>query len=107
AKPRRQIDENKLPLLSFLAHRGGIRADDANIGDLKSILPNNHFAPGFGPLIRPYKQLSTAATRSGFHAAMPLDLARETAAEAGYLPENSTIGDLLDLIDKESRGQKV
>lgn len=35
---------------------------------------------------------------------LPLDKAREAAAEAGYLPDESTIADFLDLIDGELRG---
>lgn len=38
---------------------------------------------------------------------LPLDKAREAAAEAGYLSADSTIADFLDLIDKERRGAPV
>lgn len=36
-----------------------------------------------------------------------LDRAREAAAEAGYLPADSTVADLLDLIDADLRGNPV
>jgi len=36
-----------------------------------------------------------------------LDSAREAAAEAGYLPMDSTVADLLELIDRDLRGDRV
>lgn len=40
-------------------------------------------------------------------AGQELDLAREAAAEAGYLPADSTVVDLLALIDRELRGEPI
>lgn len=38
---------------------------------------------------------------------LPLDRARELAAEAGYLPADSTVADFLDLIDRDLRTNDV
>lgn len=38
---------------------------------------------------------------------LPADTLREAAAEAGYLPKQSSINDFLDAIDKEVRGEPV
>ena len=38
---------------------------------------------------------------------MKLDTAREAAAEAGYIPENTTLPEFLDFIDREMRGERV
>lgn len=38
---------------------------------------------------------------------LAIDKAREAAVEAGYLPEGSTIADMLDAVDKELRGSPV
>ena len=62
------MPEQNRSLLQFIGGRGGIRNDDALINDLRgSIGKDNQFVPGFGPLIRPYKQVSTAG-----RAARPL-----------------------------------
>lgn len=85
-----------LSLLEFITARGGIRPEEANIGDLRTIFgTKNKFVPGFGQLIRP--------------KGMFLDQMREAAAEAGYLNkdmEKSTVRDLLDAVDAENRGRK-
>lgn len=38
---------------------------------------------------------------------MTFDKAREAAVEAGYLPEDSTVADFLNLVDQEARGNAV
>lgn len=85
------------PLLDFLAGEGGIKDDS---GDLDAIGVKRKFVPGRGALVR----------KTG----MELDKAREAAAQAGYFDhiygtaddaaEKSTVRDLLDLIDQETRG---
>lgn len=99
----RKIDETKLSLLQFLAHRGGISADEKNISDVRSLLgTDNKVIHGFGQLIR--------------KGGMTLDRAREAAVEAGYLHDaarehggvsESTVNHLLDAMDGELRGNKV
>ena len=73
----------------------------------QSIGRKNLFVPGYGQLIRIPKQLSTAAIKSGRYAAMSLDTAREAAVEAGYIHDNSTVPEFLELLDRELRGDKV
>lgn len=95
--PAGKLPARPRSLLDFLAGEGGIK-DDA--GDLAAIGVTRKFIPGRGTLIR----------KSG----MELDKAREAAAQAGYFDhiygtadeaaEKSTVRDLLDLIDQESRG---
>jgi hypothetical protein len=85
-------------LLDFLAAEGGL-ADSA--GDLAAIGVTKKFIPGRGALIRAGGQ--------------DLDKAREAAAQAGYFNHlygsadeataKSTVKDLLDLVDQESRGK--
>jgi hypothetical protein len=89
-------------LVEFLAARGGIAADDPNIGDIRAIIGGkNLFVPGFGQLIRP--------TGAG------LDRARERAVEATYIFDigaitgaqaTTTINSLLEALDAEMRGKK-
>jgi phage-related protein (TIGR01555 family) len=114
--PQSQPEET-WSLLQFLAARGGIRADDALITDLRqSFGGKNKFVPGFGQLIRPNKQSSEAAKRSGAHGPMSLDQALRAAVEAGYISERGAetggaestyIAELLEAIDTEARGQHV
>lgn len=95
-------------LLSLIASRGGIRADDGNIGDIRSSIGSgNKFMPGYGQLIRTPKQMSTAAIMGGKHAPMKIDAAREMAADMGYIPENTTLPEFLDFLDREFRGEKI
>lgn len=95
-------------LMDFLSSRGGIRSDDGNIGDLRhSIGGKNKFIPGYGQLIRKPGAISTAAQKSGRYAAMKLDTAREAAAEAGYIPEETTLPEFLDVVDRALRGEKI
>lgn len=113
ARPRRQ----NLSLLEFIAANGGIRADDPLVADLRSMIGSkNIFVPGFGPLIRNPRELSTAARAGGRRAPAFLDTAREAAVEAGYLhdaaavagdrPSESTVTHLLDAMGEEIRGNK-
>lgn len=97
----RVVKEEKLSLVPFLAHRGGISASDPMIADLRAIVGDKAY-PG---LIR---------SKGG----MTLDRAREAAAEAGYIVNESrgggenrgggtsTIRTLLDAVNDESRGRK-
>ena len=80
-----------VPLIRFLAMRGGIKEDR---GELKARDLDRHFVPGVGRLVRA--------------GGLSLDEAREAAVEAGYLrepgdvtggPAQSTVQDLLDALD--------
>ncbi len=85
-------------LMDFLASEGGIR-DDA--GELANMGVSRKFLPGRGALVR--------------GEGMELDKAREAAAQAGYFNHlygsadeataQSTVRDLLDLVDQEARGK--
>ena len=94
AQPRgqRTVNEEKLSLTQFLAHRGGVKPT----ADLKAMLGDNPFVPGFGRLFR--------------ESGMTEDRAREAASEAGYLPnqetegQKATIRDLHTALHEETRG---
>lgn len=73
-------------LLQFVRERGV--ADDR--GDLRQMEVDAIRKPGQKNIIRP--------------DGMALDKVREAATEAGYLPEGSTVNDLLTAIDNEMRG---
>jgi hypothetical protein len=101
----RAVPEQLWSLLQFIADRGGIKVDDKNIGDVRTIFGKDQkWIPGFGPLIR----------KDG----MTLDHARELAVEAGYIQDlgqsgvsageaTSNIDTLLQAMDREERGTKV
>ena len=90
-------------LNEFLAEHGGLDPNDPLIGDVRaSIGTSNKVVGSYGRLIR--------------KGGMKLDRAREAAVEAGYLhdeghlsggEDQTTIPDLLELIDHELRGNKV
>lgn len=90
---RRPRDQS---LLQFLADNGGLDAGDAARMWGRS---DNVFVPGQGQLFRA--------------GGVPLDEAREAAAEAGYFSDianatsNTDVGDLMDLIDAEIAGDPV
>lgn len=77
-------------LVQFLREQGGV-ADDA--GELAAIDPDAERPTFDRALIQ--------------DAGIPLDTARERAVEAGFLPEDADINDLLDAIDRETRGEAV
>lgn len=86
-------------LLTFLAKRGGLSADDPLAADVRAIFGGNPTVPGLGRLIR--------------KGGRKLDESREAAVEAGYISkgagprgDNTTIKDLLDALNDESRGRK-
>jgi hypothetical protein len=101
----RAVPQERWSLLQFIADRGGIKADDKNIGDVRTIFGRDQkWIPGFGPLIR----------KDG----MELDRAREAAVEAGYIQDHgqsgvsageatSNLDTLLQAMDREERGNKV
>lgn len=101
----RAVPQERWSLLQFIADRGGIKADDKNIGDVRTIFGKDQkWIPGFGPLIR----------KDG----MEIDRAREAAVEAGYIQDHgqsgvssgeatSNIDTLLQAMDREERGNKV
>ena len=78
-------------LVDWLRSRGGVKDEG---GDLASREPDKDLRPFQPRLINPDK-------------GVPLDTAREAAAEAGYLDQNTSIADFLDLIDKELSGRPV
>jgi hypothetical protein len=105
ARGPRAVPQERRSLLQFIADRGGIKADDKNIGDVRTIFGRDQkWIPGFGPLIR----------KDG----MELDRAREAAVEAGYIQDHgqsgvsageatSNLDTLLQAMDREERGTKV
>ncbi|MBI5112867.1 MAG: hypothetical protein HZA68_12940 [Rhodovulum sp.] len=106
--PKRKVGAAAKPLdeltaVEFLAVRGGLRRDDKLAGELRMIWPDRGpLIPGVGPLFR----------KTG----MTLDRAREALIEGGYLHEPGhvtgavnrlTPNDVLDILDRSSRGEKV
>lgn len=87
-------------LLQFLRSRGGLQKGYVAEGQASML--------GSGGALT--RNLDTGELRSidlDNKKGMTLDKAREAAAEAGYLHEDSTVADFLDLLDQESRGNKV
>jgi hypothetical protein len=86
-------------IIQFLAQQGGIQDFK---GEMRAIDAHKAFVPGVGKLMR--------------EKGMPLDTAREAAAEMGYFDgkygdrdtasEKSTVADLLDLIAETRRGNR-
>jgi predicted RNA methylase len=83
ARPQRATNT----LLQFLASKGGITDPGGDLAALEA----QKFMPGHGMVVR--------------EGGMKLDRAREQAEEAGFLPPNSTINDLLDAIHGELHGR--
>ena len=75
-----------LRLSEALAREGGIKDQAAELKAM-GMSGRTTFVPGAGPLVR-------AGGRS-------LDYARERAAELGYLPDDSTISDFLELLERD------
>lgn len=102
ARPRAPRAERRQSLLEFLLAKGGVSDEDPLTADLlQSFGGENPNIRGRGKLVR-----------SG---GLSLDRLREAAVEARYLVDHgdehgtvatSTIRDLLDLVDREARGQK-
>jgi hypothetical protein len=102
AAPRVTIREAPLPkeqtAASYIVQRGGL----ARTPELEQILDKNPSIPGAGRLLRNKGGLS-------------LDDALQALKEGGYLVDPGDLGgearltdqDVLDLVDKEARGQKV
>lgn len=76
-------------LIEFLARKGGVREDRGELSVLGLRDRKAGFVVGAGPLIR----------RNG----MTPDKAREAAAEAGYLPMDSSLKDFYDALDQDAR----
>ncbi len=81
-KPRKPLG-----LSSFLVKKGGIKEDG---GELKNLGLSNKKRPGL-------------ISKNG----LQFDYAREAAIEAGYLPEDAGINDLLAALESEARGVEV
>lgn len=88
-----EVDTSTTPksLVEFLREKGGLLDEG---GDLAS----REVDKGLKPFQRRLIQ-----KQSG----LPLDTARELAAESGYLPKDTPATALLDLIDQEARGKPV
>lgn len=76
-------------LIEFLSRKGGVREDHGELSVLGLRERKAGFVVGTGPLIR----------RNG----MAPDKAREAAAEAGYLPMESSLADFYDALDQDAR----
>jgi hypothetical protein len=87
--PKEAPVRRPMDIIEFLARDGGIKDEG---GDLRAMDLHKKFVPGAGMLVR----------RTGGKG---LDYARESAEQAGYLPEGSTTADLLDAIDQTHRGK--
>lgn len=77
-------------LVDFLRQKGGVQDEG---GELKALEVDADRRRGEKRLIR--------------GKGLPLDRAREMAAEAGYLGKESSVADFLDKIESEVRGQPV
>ncbi len=92
AEQKAQSEVKRDTLFNFIANTGGIKKDAQ--GELKQALGDiNPLIPGRGRLIR--------------EKGKSLDYVREAAVEAGYLPEDATIDDLLQAVESEARGAPV
>lgn len=95
ARPTERKPEN---LMTFIVRQGGIWSGDANIGDVRQL---DYRRPGLVKTNR--MQRSTAGDNN---VGLTLDEMRERAEEEGFLPPESTIADLLDLMDRDVRGER-
>ncbi len=80
-------------LIEFLARKGGVREETGELATIGFGDRKTGFVAGAGPLVR----------KNGLHP----DKAREAAEEAGYLPDNSTISDLYDALDQDTRNSRT
>ncbi|TPN11739.1 LPD5 domain-containing protein [Mesorhizobium sp. B2-1-2] len=93
------VQKGPRDIIQFLAQSGGVQDFK---GELRAIDAHKTFVPGVGKLMR--------------EKGMPLDTAREAAAEMGYFDgkygdrdtasQKSTVADLLDLIAETRRGNR-
>lgn len=79
------------PLLDFIRQNGGVKDEGGELASFDIDADRKPF------------QRRIINNKTG----LPLDTAREAAAEAGYLDRQSSISDFLDVIDKEARGAPV
>jgi GNAT superfamily N-acetyltransferase len=86
--------DNRVSLADFLAEGGGV-TDAKLTGEIATLNENDR------AVRRGKKRLVRA------DAERDLDRAREAAAEAGYLPADSDVNDLLALLDQEMSGSPV
>jgi hypothetical protein len=77
-------------IIDFLMRQGGVQDDG---GELRAMDLHRPQQGKFGTLVR----------RNG----LELDYARESAVEAGYLPEGATVNDLLNALRDTSQGRPV
>lgn len=80
-------------IIEFIIKRGGIKIGDANIGDIK-LADLKVFNKGYSGALMKKKGKN-------------LDDLREAAEEAGFLPPNSTVTDLINAIQDTAQGQHV
>jgi hypothetical protein len=94
-RPTERKPEN---LMTFIVRQGGIWSGDAMIGDVRQL---DYRRPGLVKTQRMAR--STAGDNNG---GLTLDEVRERAEEEGFLPPGSTVADLLDLMDRDVRGER-
>ncbi|QUT04068.1 hypothetical protein KFK14_13015 [Sphingobium phenoxybenzoativorans] len=87
AAPRNKTQDLNSDVLTFIAANGGIRDDENH--SLRKGRNLQRFIPGKGALIRP--------------GGRSIDYVRERLVEAGWLPEDATESDTLDLIERGHR----
>jgi len=81
-------------LMEFIARRGGVHEETGELRAMGLTDRKTGFVVGAGPVVR----------ARGMHP----DKAREAAAEAGYLPMDSTLADFYDALDLDTRnGRQV
>jgi RNase P/RNase MRP subunit p29 len=80
-------------LIEFLARKGGVKDDRGELRVLGLRDRKSGFVVGAGPLIR----------RNGMNP----DTAREAAAEAGYLPMESSLADFYNALDQDARSGRT
>jgi hypothetical protein len=84
-------------LLEFIRQKGGVQDEGGDLRE-REIDKSDEESRKKGT-----KRQAPVVNEAG----LPMDRMREIAAEAGYLPEQSSIADFLDAIDKELRGTPV
>jgi len=77
----------------FVRERGGIQYDEMYSGETRRLNPKEAETTGL---------VSRSRSRG-----LPPDKMREAMVEAGYLPEDATISDMLETVERDAAGQKT
>ncbi|CAN7686722.1 hypothetical protein LJR030_003144 [Rhizobium sp. LjRoot30] len=80
-------------ITEFIARKGGMKEQTGELATIGLRERSGGFVPGAGNVVRPN--------------GMNPDAAREAATEAGYLREGSTIAELYDALDMDSRNSRT